>query len=89
MNRSRLSSNRESDRNEVAGDRLDNVAWDQLVDGYGYCGAAATDGRLHCNRSAQRFDRILGSDLLHEVERYAHHDDRDNDHEARDVACRR
>ena len=55
-------------RNQVASDQLDNVAGDQLVDRHRETCAVAPYGCLNRHRPAQRLNRILGADLLNEIE---------------------
>ena len=62
-------------RNEIAGDQLDDVAGDQLVDRHREACAVAPHGCLHRHRPAQRLDRILRADFLDEIERHADRDD--------------
>jgi hypothetical protein len=87
--RSRLSSSRESTRNEIAGDQLDDVAGYQLVDRHREAYPVAPYGRLDRHRPAQRLDRILSADFLDEIKCHADRDDGQDDEKARDVAGRR
>ena len=74
---------------EIAGDQLDNVARNQLVDRQRDALAVAPYGRLDRYRPAQCFHGILSADFLDEIQRDAGGDDGHHDEEARDVAGRR
>ena len=76
-------------RHEIAGDQFDDVAGHQLIDRHRQAGAVAPHRRLHRYRPAQRLDRILSADFLHEIDRHADRDDGHNDQEACNVAGRR
>ena len=75
--------------NEIAGDQLDNVAGDQLVDRHREACTVAPHRCLHRHRPAQRLDRILSAHFLDEIKCHADRDDGHDDEEARDVAGRR
>ena len=76
-------------RNQIAGDQLDDVAGNQLVDRHREACTVAPHGRLDRHRPAQRLDRILSADFLNEIERHADRDNGHDDDETRDVAGRR
>ena len=89
MNRSRLSSNRESAGTRspaISSTMSPGTSWSI---GTEQACAVAPYGCLDCHRPAQRLNRILSANFLDEIECYADRDDGNDDDEARDVAGRR
>ena len=73
-------------RDDVAGREPHDVARHQLLEMQLALAPVANDERLRRHRAAQRIDRVLRADLLHEVEDHAERHDDDDDDEACRVA---